>query len=84
MANKGRRNPRTEAWHNKRKPRRQSAPESVVTPRVALRMLAAQNLAKNQARVRTLPPGGPLQPYVPAPARRVTIWEAATGTRRAS
>lgn len=81
MANKGRRNARTTAWHNKRNPGRRPAPESVVTPRVALRMLAAQNLATTQAKVRTLPPGGPLEPYQPAPRRTVTLWEAATGER---
>ncbi|MEV5264784.1 hypothetical protein [Streptomyces werraensis] len=44
-------------------------------------MLEERNLRARRAQVRTIPPGGPLQPYVPAPARRVTIWEAATGTR---
>lgn len=77
---RGKRTARTAAWFNRQHPARRSAAPARQDRREILRKIEQRNLAATRAHVRTMPPGGPLEPYVPAPARARTIWEAATGT----
>lgn len=71
---------RSTAWADQHRPTRRPTALAQPDPRDLLRQIEHRNLRAKQARIRTMPPGGPLEPYVPAPVRVRTIWEAATNT----